>query len=182
MKLERLSSNKIKYSISFDELTERGIGEENLDSSIWNLLFDEMLELANQTYNVEGSDTLSIEIYSFNSHEIILILTLGDAEDGLAPEALEESRVSTDTVYSFQSIEDVISLAAFLKNTGRLPDSCLYQFEQQFLLLLAEEAEHCLPLFLEYGDRSALSPYMIREYGTAIFEGHALENLLSYFH
>lgn len=81
MKLERISSNKIKYSITFEELSERGIMENDLDSPIWNHLFEEMLELADQAYHVGESDMLTIEIYSFNVQELVFILTVGEADD-----------------------------------------------------------------------------------------------------
>lgn len=78
MKLERISQNKIKYSITFEELLDKGLHEEEFESFIWYELFDEMVEIAKQKYQCDIPDTISIEIFSLNSSEIVLILTMDE--------------------------------------------------------------------------------------------------------
>ncbi|GER66045.1 hypothetical protein BpJC7_06230 [Weizmannia acidilactici] len=181
MKLERISSNKIKYSISFDELTERGILVNDLDSPVWNHLFDEMLELADEAYDVGGSEMLSIEIYSLSVHEMVLILTLGEEDEATSGrDWFDEDNPLQEDVYWFQSIEEVIALARFLKNVGQIAETSLYCFEERYYLLV-EPGAKMAPFFLEYGERARISPFMVREYGLAVFENGALHRILEHF-
>lgn len=104
MKLERISSNKIKYSITFEELSERGIMENDLDSPIWNHLFEEMLELADQAYHVGESDMLTIEIYSFNVQELVFILTVGEVDDADPGEWADPETLEQEEAYFFHRL------------------------------------------------------------------------------
>ncbi|KHD85793.1 adaptor protein MecA [Heyndrickxia ginsengihumi] len=182
MKLERLSSNKIKYSISFEELSEHGIFENDFDAINWDDLFDEMLDLANEEYHLESSDTLSIEIYSFNVKEIVLILTLFDVTEPLNEDddfQYEPIRMSND-VYCFENIEDVISLAIQLNNLNKICNSKLYEFENYYYVIV--EYTPYSALFYEFSEKATISEAMIEEYGIPIFEDHAFDEILLYFH
>ncbi|AEH53636.1 MULTISPECIES: adaptor protein MecA [Heyndrickxia] len=180
MKLERISSNKIKYSITFEELSERGIMENDLDSPIWNHLFEEMLELADQAYHVGESDMLTIEIYSFNVQELVFILTVGEADDADPGEWADPENLEQEEAYFFPSIEEMIALAGFLNQIGRISACSLYIFEDQYYLLQKPETQNA-SLILEYGERAQISPFMVREYGIAVFEQNALAELLKHF-
>ncbi|MFB7301514.1 adaptor protein MecA [Heyndrickxia sporothermodurans] len=181
MKLERISQNKIKYSITFEELLDKGLHEEEFESFIWYELFDEMVEIAKQKYQCDIPDTISIEIFSLNSSEIVLILTMDELS--LQEENQLKPFLSTKSCYSifiFESIEDVITLAFYLENLQLQANSKLILFEDQYFLILPFQQPVSI-ICEEFGEKTNLSVYMLEEYGTTIIDHDALQILANYF-
>lgn len=181
MKLERISQNKIKYSITFEELLDKGLHEEEFESFIWYELFDEMVEIAKQKYHCDIPDTISIEIFSLNSSEIVLILTMDELsvqEENPSPPVL--STKSSYSTFIFESIEDVITLAICLENLQIQTKSKLILFEDQYYLILPSQ-QPVSSICEEYGKKTNLSVHMLEEYGTIIIDNNALKILTNYF-
>src|SRR4051794_33301068 len=115
MKLERISPNQIKYSISFEELSYKGLIEEEMlkDSFIWDALFDEMLDEANRIYELETCDAVSVEIYSLTPKELILILTLevDELNQSFTDNHVDHQIQSDNVVVMFDDIEDCIQFS-----------------------------------------------------------------------
>ncbi|MBS4173303.1 adaptor protein MecA [Bacillus sp. FJAT-49736] len=183
MKLERLSQNKIKYSISFEELVKKGFLEEGLESFIWHDLFDEMVEIAKEEYHFEISDSISIEIFSLNPKEIVLILTIDEiSEEVTKDDNFGYNKINGKIIYCFESIEDVILLSLSVHNLQVMVDSKLLQFENQYYLIVDSENPKSIPvLYEEYGTVPNLSLEFLEEYGTPIIEKNALEVITDYF-
>jgi len=188
MKLERISMNKIKYSITFEELSGRGfIQEEMLDESfVWDELFDEMLDEASKEYQLETYDAVSIEIFSLTSKELVLILTLDEEDivDENEPK-LEDCIDQKCLLFRFDDIEGGILLAKALQNLS-LGDvmSSLYYFKKGYYLLLDQSCiknDGLMSLCEEYGVLSTVSPFYIIEYGKLIVKDEAIETLQKYF-
>ncbi|MGE8204357.1 adaptor protein MecA [Heyndrickxia sp. NPDC080065] len=181
MKLERLARNKIKYSISFEELSAKGFLEGEIESFIWYDLFDEMVEIAQEEYHCEIPDTISIEIFSLNSKEIVLILTMDEIsqQEEIIQNQLIHSHIK-ESIYCFESIENVIALANRLNNLSISTNSKLIVFEDQYFLVLPTK-QPINVLCEEFGDVSSLSVYMLEEYGNIIIEQNALGILTGYF-
>jgi adapter protein MecA 1/2 len=181
MKLERLSQNKIKYSITFEELVSKGFLEDGFESFIWHDLFDEMVEVAKEEYQFETTDTISIEIFSLNSKEIILILTIDDISD-LMEGVTKQNEIIGKNIYFFESIEDVILLSLCFKNLKMDVSSKLIQFENHYYLIVKTENSESFHLLCEeYGSHTKLSPEFLEVYGVLIFKEKALEMITSYF-
>ena len=181
MKLERLSRNKIKYSITFEELSDKGFLTDEFESFIWYDLFDEMVEIAKKEYQCEITDTISIEIFSLSSMEIVLILTMD--EKSMNEEQSTNHLIPTfipDSVFCFESIEDVIQLAQCFENLQIRMNSKLMVFEDQYYLKIPN-TKAVNVLCEEYGIESTMSIEMVEEYGMVIIENNALPVLLSYF-
>lgn len=188
MKLERISQNQIKYSISFEELSYKGLIEEEMtkDTFLWDELYDEMLDEANKMYKLEMSDAVSIDIYSLTSQELILILTLEDDEliDHDESEEIFNSLRSGQMVIKFDQLEDCIQLTKRLIQTTIEVKSSMYFFQSQYCLILNLEngnAESLIALAQEYGNISSITDVYIQEYGKQIIPMNAIQLMDQYF-
>lgn len=181
MKLERLSQNKLKYSITFEELVKKGFLEEGLESFIWHDLFDEMVEVAKEEYHFDVTDSISIEIFSLNPKEIVLILTIDELSE-LTEEGIEHNEVNRKNIYSFESIDDVILLSLCVQNLQLKTASKLIQFENQYYLIFhSDNLNSFIYLCEEYGTRTNMSAEFLEEYGVPIIDHHALDVISTYF-
>ena len=73
MKLERLSSNTVKFSISIAELETKGILEDDQwkDSLVWHDFFEELMDEMYNEYGIDLESTVTVEINSLNSNEMV---------------------------------------------------------------------------------------------------------------
>ena len=79
MKMERLSHDKIRIFLTFDDLSERGIQKEDMWQEIPKVheLFKEMME---QAYNELGFDVtgpLAVEVFALPAQGMVVIVTKG---------------------------------------------------------------------------------------------------------
>ncbi|MCJ7839438.1 adaptor protein MecA [Lederbergia sp. NSJ-179] len=190
MRLERIALNQIKYSISIDELTIKGFTEEEMlkEPLVWDALFDEMLDEASRIYNLETCEAMSVEIYSMNHNELVLILTL-DEEDLIDPKIgihapaiiLEQDFL----IFSFDNIEDCIFLAKRLIEVERFHSiGSLYALKDRYYLVMMKggmKQEAILALGEEYGERSTVTWAYLEEYGTLIIDKTAIQTLNAHF-
>ncbi|WP_062104786.1 adaptor protein MecA [Bacillus niameyensis] len=188
MELERLSSNKIKYSISFEELTFKGFTEDEMlkESEIWDDLFDEMLDEASRVYALEPCEAVAIEIYSMTSKELVLILTLD--EDDFNDSAMERPPSLIDNnfiIVVFENIDDCISFAKKLNTVNRFHSiSSLYSFNSHYYFVIAQDGfkqETLLALSEEYGRLSSISLIYLEEYGKRLIDKTAIQTFHSFF-
>lgn len=179
MKLERLAGNKIKYYITFEELSNKGFLEEEFESYIWYDLFDEMVEIAKEKYKCDIPDTISIEIFSLNSKEIVLILTMEEMTQ-LEEDTVQLKNLENEVIYCFESIEEIIRLSYCLMNLQIKTASKLYLFEDLYYLSLPNK-RNITALCEEYGLTSSISQYILEDYGNIIINKNALEQLTTYF-
>ncbi|RDI42965.1 adaptor protein MecA [Falsibacillus pallidus] len=204
MKSERLSTNKIKFSITFDELSDKGFLKDELwkESLIWHELFDEMLEEAKNQYDLELAGAVSVEIFSLTSKEIVLILTLDafdedyyeewsddeeyeDESDDLEEEETDETAVRPITfIYSFPTIEEIISYGIRIQPKNVWKSSVYLHNESYYLLLEGispSDAEMARALCEEYGCVSRLTSVYLNEYGKPIILNEAIQILKHHF-
>lgn len=188
MKLERISANKIKYSISFEELSGKGFLQDEMlkESFIWDDLFDEMLDEASKIYELETDGSVSIEIFSLTAKELVLILTLDEHELNGVKE--EETVINTENkiiVFQFDELEDSILLSKALHNLNlTLVPSSLYYFKDQYYLLLSNhESIHdgLVSVCKEYGRIATITHAFLKEYGKLVVDEIAFDTLARYF-
>ncbi|CAM3973275.1 adaptor protein MecA [Lederbergia lenta] len=190
MKLERISPNQIRYSITFEELKVRGFIQEDImkESFIWDELFDEMLVEASKIFELEECEAVAIEIFSLTSKELVLILTLDD-EEQIVPrieKVLEEDITEKENfVFSFHDIEHCISLAKAINQLQpELLESSLYAMEDIYYLVIKIETIKYIgieTLCQEFGCSSLLSSIVLNEYGKLISQKQAIATLCKYF-
>ncbi|WP_158598296.1 adaptor protein MecA [Falsibacillus albus] len=197
MKLERLSTNKIKFSITFDELSDKGFLQDELwkESLIWHELFDEMLEEAKNVYDLEMAGAVSVEIYSLTSKEIVLILTLDALDEDYYEEWSEEddeyedeedAEIDEDSAvtYIFKSIDAVVLLAQRLSSSPAF-NSSLYCVENDYYLIFEKINDSSLDrieaLSEEYGSLANRTMHYVMEYGKLLIQNQAIQILNTHF-
>lgn len=191
MRLERVGGNQIKIFLTFDELAERGIedNELRLDSQKWNELFFEMIHEANTEFDLSIEGNILIDIFSMHSQGMVLLLTLNEDEEpffGMREEGLSQPEYDNHTlrlIYKFKEVEDVIQFALrihFLYEGGHLlffNDEYYLSFELHSYTLFSK-----LNLILsEYGESSNQSLEYLQEYGRTIISNNAIEIINKYF-
>ncbi|PLR84599.1 adaptor protein [Bacillus canaveralius] len=192
MRLERLTSNKIKIFLTSDDLTERGLSKEDiwLDSLKWHQLFHDMLEEASEEFGVDFHGSVAVEIFSLQAQGMIMIVTVeeqSEEEESLSDSFIEMQVMAEDSdniLFEFAGIEVVIQLAsrlAAMKITG----GSLYAFNDYYYLLMDErsitDANQIIPILAEYGNPSLTTIHRLQEYGKEIILEKAVETLVHYF-
>ncbi|MBS4209746.1 adaptor protein MecA [Bacillus sp. FJAT-50079] len=190
MKLERISPNQIKYSITFEELTLKGfIHDEMLkESYIWDDLFEDMLDEASKLFELDECEAVAIEIYSLTSQELVLIVTLDDetVESSNLP-SYNEKRYSDrkHVVFEFMDIEDWISLSKSIDIGSKYKlKSSLYMFKGAYYLILTfvdAYQEGIVAQCEEYGRTTVITEAILDEYGMAVCHDKAFETFQQYF-
>ncbi|MFD1358016.1 genetic competence negative regulator [Fictibacillus halophilus] len=195
MRVERLTYNKIKIFLTFDDLNERGISKEEIWQDIPKVhqLFRDMMTEADDEVGFKADGPIAVEVFSLPAQGMVVIVTKGINEYDLEEEYDEdyiEMQVTLDEndeiFYEFSSFEDVIRLANRLHsleiNGGRL-----FSFNNHFYLKFEEEEVKPLDLDLfiavlaEFGSSSTITSYRVIEYGKELMKTEAVKELHRYF-
>lgn len=192
MRLERLTTNKIKIFLSSDDLFERGLSKEDIwkDSMKWHQLFHDMLEEASEEFDVDFEGSVAVEIFSLHAQGMIMIITVDDVgdENEILYDGFIEMQVrmesSEDLLYIFESFEDIIALAKrlFSMNIG---GGQIYYLNQKYFFLMKTtnqvDVDRIASILSEYGDASIVTICRLEEYGKLIIENNAVETILQFF-
>jgi adapter protein MecA 1/2 len=197
MRMERLSQDKIRIFLTFDDLTERGIQKEDMWREIPKVheLFSEMMDQAYNELGFDASGPLAVEVFAMPAQGMVVIVTRGklerDAESAVEDEeevyelevTLEQSEA---IIYRFKDIEDSIGAAKTL--AGRLTDEGrMYRYQNQWVLVfdpagLESSSYHALIAVLaEYGEATSITPAVLEEYGKLVIGSNAIRVLAEHF-
>ena len=79
MKIERLSQDKIRIFLTFDDLTERGIQKDDMWREIPKVheLFSEMMDQAYSELGFDPSGPLAVEVFALPAQGMVVIVTRG---------------------------------------------------------------------------------------------------------
>ncbi|WP_096153718.1 MULTISPECIES: genetic competence negative regulator [Bacillus] len=192
MRLERITNNKIKVFLTFDDLSDRGLTKEDLwqDSEKVHQLFRDMMDSANDELGFEVNGSLAVEVYSLQAQGMVIIVTVTDdiSDEEFLDDYIEMQVTideSEEVLYEFSSFEHIIDLAKRLKpfqmGTGKL-----YSYQDLYFLLLEEKNNHMdidtlISLLSEYGCPATMTIHRIHEYGKIIMEENALSTIRKYF-
>lgn len=120
MRLERLTYNKIKIFLTFDDLTDRGLTKEDIwkDSLKWQQLFHDMLEEASNEFGFEIHGSVAVEVFSLHAQGMVMIVTMEEQDedeeslgDGFIEMQVTAVDGNEDVLFEFENIEDIIQLA-----------------------------------------------------------------------
>lgn len=208
MKIEKISENIIKVTISLNDLEERNIdlNSLNYNSLAAQELFWDMMEQAEIQFGFNISDSqLIIEPIPDSDEGFIITITKID-EDGdfesiqkyiknkfkksdLRTKRKNRRICSAITIYSFKNFEDLCELSKRIQPLYS-GDSSLYRYKDTYYLVLIKSnfTVSNVKLFEillgEYGRKvSNISFYegYLNEYGIKIAENDALEVVNNYF-
>ncbi|UCZ54743.1 genetic competence negative regulator [Bacillus shivajii] len=194
MRLERLSYDKIKIFLTFEDLQERGISKEEIWMDVPKVhdLFRDMISEASTELGFEADGPVVVEVFSLPSQGMVVIVTKSDDDD--VEESFDDSfmelQVSVDfnedLIFSFESIEDVLQLAGSF-NRLDITSGELYYYKGQYYLKFNEndegflDFEDFISIILEYGNSSTVAPMLLKEYGKVIIDREAIKQLNDYF-
>ncbi|KIL34860.1 adaptor protein [Cohnella kolymensis] len=197
MRMERLSQDKIRIFLTFDDLTERGIQKEDMWREIPKVheLFSEMMDQAYSELGFDASGPLAVEVFAMPAQGMVVIVTRGKLERDADNTAEDEEEVyemevtleqSEAIIYRFRDIEDAIgaakTLAGHLTEEGRM-----YRYQNQWILCfdpagLESSGYHALIAVLaEYGEATSVTPAVLEEYGDLIIAADAVKVLADHF-
>jgi adapter protein MecA 1/2 len=197
MRMERLSQDKIRIFLTFDDLTERGIQKEDMWREIPKVheLFSEMMDQAYNELGFDASGPLAVEVFAMPAQGMVVIVTRGKLERDSENAAEDEEEVyemevtleqSEAIIYRFRDIEDAIGaakrLAGHLTEEGRM-----YRYQNQWILCfdpagLESSGYHALIAVLaEYGEATSVTPAVLEEYGKLIIPADAVKVLTDHF-
>ncbi|EIT86563.1 adaptor protein [Fictibacillus macauensis ZFHKF-1] len=195
MRVERLTYNKIKIFLTFDDLKERGISKDEIWQDIPKVhqLFRDMMTEADDEVGFKADGPIAVEVFALPAQGMVVIVTKGHNEYELEDDYDEdyiEMQVTMDEsdeiFYEFSSFEDVISLAKRLQPLA-IAGGILYSFENRFYLKFDEQDFHHLELdtlialLAEFGSSSTITSYRVMEYGKELMNADAISMVNKHF-
>ena len=114
MRVERMSNEKFKIFLTFDDLTDRGLSRDEL----WNDLprvhrvFSDMMYDAGLELGVELSGVLLVQVYLLQAQGMLVVVTKTEPVDYDEEDDYIEMKVtldeSSELMFHFQCFEDII--------------------------------------------------------------------------
>jgi adapter protein MecA 1/2 len=201
MKIERLSQDKIRIFLTFDDLTERGIQKDDMWREIPKVheLFSEMMDQAYNELGFDPSGPLAVEVFALPAQGMVVIVTRGKMdlqynhdvydEEQEAEEIyeMEVTMEQSDLIsYAFRDFEDLLR-AAKLINPLLTDGGALFSYKERYILQLEpvemeEQRYHDLIAVLsEYGEAVSVTQAVLEEYGKKIIADDAVKVLCRHF-
>lgn len=198
MRVERLTQDKIRFFLTFDDLMERGIEKNDMWRDVPKVheLFNEMMEHAYRELGFEVSGPVAVEVFALPAQGMVVIVTRGKTdhiydEDAEYDEDIYEVEVTveeSDTiVYSFADFENVIEALHRIRLIP-IKNCTLYSYQNRYFVLIEDDEEledsqyeQLISILSEYGEASQITTYMLDEYGKLIVRGNGIETICKYF-
>lgn len=200
MKIERLSQDKIRIFLTFDDLTERGIQKDDMWREIPKVheLFSEMMDQAYTELGFDPSGPLAVEVFALPAQGMVVIVTRGKMDlqsyshDSYEDEAEEvyEMEVtleqSDEITYAFRDFEDLLRVAKII-NPLLIDGGTLYAYKERYVLRLEpidmEEQKYMalIAVLSEYGEATSVTDAVLEEYGNKIISDDAVKVLCRHF-
>ncbi|PWW05578.1 adapter protein MecA 1/2 [Paenibacillus cellulosilyticus] len=202
MKIERLSQDKIRIFLTFDDLLERGIQKEDMWREIpkVNELFSEMMDQAHSELGFEASGPLAVEVFALPAQGMVVIVTRGKLnvhaddsihEDDESDEDVYEMEVTLEqsdmVMYAFRDFEDVIAVAKQLSQSELTDDGRLFSYNGKYIMAIdpssIDPSRHnaLIALLAEFGEATSVTEAVLEEYGKVIMDEGAVRQLCQYF-
>lgn len=194
MKLERLNTNKIKVTLTNDDLHEWNLNIEKLthNSPEAQELFYELMRRAETelAFRAEGEQLLVEAIPSKGDGFVMLISKAGRAEAEPQRNKLRRPKVRqkpTYWIFSFPTFDDTVDACKRISRRF-VGASHLYKYNGRYYLsldcvvaFLSEEIEWMLSDFGTKAQQPSLLEGCLRERGELLIEYEAVENLSKHF-
>lgn len=205
MKIERLSENQLKLTLTKDDLVERDIKLEDLitPSEKTQKLFRDIMEQALDEEDFISENTpLMVEAVPSGGDGIMIIVTKVKNKEKNTAEQRRWKKKPMDTleqreeknsdilIYSFPALDDVINVSVRLDAAFK-GESAVYKNENKYFLVLQgdtynteETAEELERILKEYGQKHISTPlakYYLLEHGETIIGEKAIKALARTF-
>ncbi|MCR8634432.1 MULTISPECIES: genetic competence negative regulator [Paenibacillus] len=199
MKMERLSQDKIRIFLTFDDLTERGIQKDDMWREIPKVheLFSDMMDQAYTELGFDPSGPLAVEVLALPAQGMVVIVTRskmdfhhsGESYDEEVEEMyeLEVTLEQSDQIsYVFHDFEDLLRMAKVLQPMVT-DGGILFSYKNKwFLQLDAVDMEEngyqaVIAVLSEYGDAASVTRAVLEEYGKTVIAADAVNVLCTHF-
>lgn len=197
MKIEKLNENKLKITLSLDDLVERNI---DLQSFIYNSpesqdLFWDMMNEAEREYGFDVNESMIYVEASSNGAGFTLIVTKTDdptivhhARQKVAGKKktfkLKRKNIKnnpTKALYIFDKFDDLCDFCEVI-NINDVGENSLYKLDNAYYLQLDETTNLANILdFANVAKNMDISIGRINEYGNIVLEKTALQEIRKYF-
>lgn len=201
MRIERLTSDKVRFFLTFDDLVERNIDKDDLWKDLPKVheLFNDMMEQAYYEVGFEVSGPVAVEVFALPSQGMMVIITRGrtsntgpeaeEAEEAQDPDTFElevmlEER--DDLVFAFRDFEDLIRAVHRIHHLV-VDGGKLFFYKGMYVLyfdhLDLEEGnlQLLIAILAEYGEIVPLTEAVLSEYGKVILTENAVKELILRF-
>ncbi|MFQ3542953.1 genetic competence negative regulator [Halobacillus rhizosphaerae] len=192
MRVERLTNEKFKIFLTFDDLMDRGLTRDEL----WNDLprvhriFSDMMYDAGIELGVELNGVLLVQVYLLQAQGMLVVVTRTEADDLDEDEDYMEMKVTLDEskemMFIFNDFEDVIQAGVHLNQLG-VSGGSVFSYNDDYYMLFEDEdiihldPEQVIALLSEFASASAATSYRLKEYGNTIMDGQACKTIFEYF-
>lgn len=201
MKIERLTSDKIRIFLTFDDLSERGIHKDDLWREIPKVheLFSEMMEQAYSELGFDATGPLAVEVFGLPAQGMVVIVTRGKMDGNRDSEAeqeededvyemevtLEQSELIS---YAFRDFEDLVRMANVI-----LPlvddGGTLFAYKGCYILQISQEESEeregrydaLIAVLSEFGEATSVTRAVLEEYGKVVIAEDAVQVLCAHF-
>lgn len=192
MRIERMSNEKFKIFLTFDDLMDRGLSRDELWSDLPRVhrIFSDMMYDAGDELGVELSGVLLVQVYLLQAQGMLVVVTRTESEDVEEDEGYMELKVTLDEseemMFSFVDFEDVIQAGIQLYRLN-VNGGSVYHYNDSYYMLFHEEAichldtDQVIALLSEFASATAVTSYRLIEYGKCIMDGNACETINKYF-
>jgi adapter protein MecA 1/2 len=197
MRVERLSQDKIRIFLTFDDLLERGIEKDDMWRDIPKVheLFNDMMDQAHEEVGFTVNGPVAVEVYSLPAQGMVVIVTRGRSDVSQLSEEMDfddiyEMQVtleeSDDMIFFFREFEFLIQAAHSILNLVE-DGGKAYLYQGRYYLVLEsrdidpEHYDQLIAILSEYGEASTTTKYVLAEYGKVIVEENAVGTLCRYF-
>ncbi|MBE3553451.1 MAG: genetic competence negative regulator [Thermicanus sp.] len=199
MRIERLTSDKVRFFLTFDDLMERNIDKDDLWKDLPKVheLFNDMMEQAYYEVGFEVNGPVAVEVFALPSQGMMVIITRGrtpanpseEMEDVQDPDTFElevmlEER--EDLVFAFRDFEDLIRAAHRVHHLV-VEGGKLFFYKGMYILyfdhLDLEEGnlQLLISILAEYGEILPVTEAVLSEYGKLILANDAVKELILRF-
>ena len=193
MKIERLNENKLKITLSLDDLKERNI---DLQSFIYNSpesqdLFWDMMNEAEREYGFDVNESMIYVEASSNSSGLFTLIVTKTDEPNFIGQAkqkanlkkknfkLKRKAVNINTpkaLYSFESFDDICDFCKTI-DISKAGKNSLYKLDSDYYLEIENSNFNHIIDFASPAKNYETTIGKINEYGKVIVEENALQEI-----
>lgn len=186
MKIERISENQLKLTLTIEDLAERNLSPEDLfsHSKKTQQLFREILEQVLREGNFLFTEApLMVEAAPSAEEGVVLIITGGKRQSAAQKETSKQFS-DASLLYAFATLDDVIHACVRLGEDFPAESALYKQGNKYFLLLQGETDTVAGTILQEYGERlpsSHLTEACFSEHGKILIAKNAVSALVRAF-
>lgn len=191
MRLEKLSHNKFKIFLTFDDLVERGLTRDDLwyDLPRVHQLFHDMMYEATDELGIELVGMLSVKVHLMQAQGMLIVVTQSDQTEDYDDDYIEMKVTldeSKEMIFAFASFEDIIQVSKHLHNLG-LDGGSVYFMDDYYYMhideqdLIDQNREHMIAIMSEFASPSTVTKFRLEEYSKEIFADQAVKDIMKYF-